>query len=74
MSKKNDRIIREKVKAVEAELNVCYAALSALQASCPHNGVTKTPKSDTGNWCHSDDSYWYHCECPVCGKVWTEDQ
>lgn len=48
-------------------------AIRDLQDSCPHNDVTRVHKSDTGNWCKSDDAYWTDCKCNVCGKVWTED-
>lgn len=48
--------------------------IGALQKSCPHPGVSRTPKSDVGNYDPSADSYWYVCECPECGKCWAEDQ
>lgn len=48
--------------------------IQQIQEDCPHTDVKKVPKSDTGNWCPQDDSYWYECRCPECDKFWTEDQ
>jgi hypothetical protein len=48
--------------------------LNHLQESCTHEGAAKVAKSDTGNYCKQDDSYWYDFDCPVCGKRWTEPQ
>ena len=31
-------------------------------------------KSDTGNWCKSDDSYWIDCDCSICGRHWVAPQ
>jgi hypothetical protein len=47
-----------------------------IQKECVHppDALTKKAKSDTGNWCVSDDRYWYECKCSLCGKWWTEDQ
>lgn len=45
-----------------------------IQDACAHEGLIKVPKANAGNWCRDDDSYWYECTCPVCGKFWTEDQ
>jgi hypothetical protein len=30
-------------------------------------------KSDTGNWCRADDSWWTNYKCYRCGKYWTEN-
>lgn len=45
-----------------------------IQNSCKHKEVIKVDNSNTGNWCPDDDSYWYECHCPDCGKCWLEDQ
>lgn len=45
-----------------------------FQENCPHTFVKVKAESDTGNWCKSDDSYWYSIECKCCSKHWTEDQ
>jgi hypothetical protein len=59
---------------LEKVLNDTYVELRELQKGCKHKHVVKTARSDTGNWCPSDDSYWYTFECPECGKYWTEEQ
>jgi len=30
-------------------------------------------RSNTGNFCSVDDSYWYDCYCPTCLKSWKID-
>jgi hypothetical protein len=44
--------------------------------SCKHPSeyVEKVAGSNTGNWCESDDSYWYDCKCSLCNSRWTEEQ
>lgn len=48
-------------------------AIRDLKDSCPHNNVKRVHKSDTGNWCPSDDAYWDECSCSVCGNFWKEN-
>jgi hypothetical protein len=56
----------------------CYITesryLVVKEADCKHPNATKLLKSDTGNLCKADDSYWMDCVCPDCGKHWYEDQ
>lgn len=59
-----------KIKRQIQELN---NALSKHQR-CKHTKVIKVAGSNTGNWCPSDDFYWYNCNCPTCLKRWTEPQ
>jgi hypothetical protein len=48
--------------------------LFAFQSNCEHQYVTVKPESDTGNWCKSDDSYWYVITCKCCELRWQENQ
>lgn len=59
---------------IEQKIKKYTDALKELQGNCAHFSAEKTAKSDTGNWCKQDDSYWYECFCPECGKRWVEDQ
>lgn len=60
-------IQKKKVKKEEDELKT-------IINKCKHEYVKLKAKSDTGNYCKSDDCYWYEIECKVCGKRWDEDQ
>ena len=66
--------IRLAVRNRKQALQRLNEEMSALQARCQHPDAVKIPKADTGNWSTSDDSYWFECECPDCGKRWVEDQ
>lgn len=68
-------IFERKQIATEA-LTKANAELVALQKECGHpkEMVQKTPKSNTGNYDPSADSYWMDCHCFACGKSWIEDQ
>lgn len=48
--------------------------ITQYQSECSHGNHVKIAKSDTGNWCPQDDSYWYEITCQDCGKYWHEDQ
>lgn len=61
----------EKIKEDEKSLGIRKLN---LQLECEHPFASRVPKADTGNWCPTDDKYWYDCKCPDCGKVWQEDQ
>jgi len=54
--------------------NTCDRCGKFVPYACKHENAIKVPKSDVGNWCPHDDSYWYECTCPDCGKYWIEDQ
>lgn len=64
--------IQRKRTQLERRLAAVQSDLAMLKASCPHEAVKRTAKSDTGNWCAADDRYWTACECLDCGKHWTE--
>lgn len=61
------------IKLVE-ELKIIQGKIQVIQDNCAHSNVKKVAKSDTGNWDKSQDSYWFECSCPDCGKYWTEPQ
>lgn len=66
--------IQHRRRTLEEEYREYHTAITALRNSCDHVAVIKKARSDTGNWSASDDSYWYDCSCPDCGKTWKEDQ
>lgn len=53
---------------------IALDALLTFRENCEHKYVKIEAHSDTGNWCKSDDSYWYSIECKCCDKRWNEDQ
>lgn len=63
-----------KVLKLQAKIAVLNAQILEIQNDCIHVNVTKVPKADTGNWCRSDDEYWYDCKCADCFKFWREKQ
>lgn len=63
--------IRQLREDLDARIDKLDEARRQLQLVCLHIGATQAPRSDTGNWCKSDDRYWYECSCPDCGLWWT---
>jgi hypothetical protein len=63
----------EKLKAAAKEATG-KLAIHRFTCKHPEQYVTKVGGSSTGNWCESDDSYWYDCTCTLCESRWTEDQ
>jgi hypothetical protein len=63
-----------RVRTIYRHIEKLNAELKAIQETCLHPRVEKTPHSDTGNYDPSCDRYWYDCECPDCDLYWTEDQ
>jgi hypothetical protein len=72
-NKAADSVRRSCVK-IQLKIAGACQQLRDLQTLCPHPRVEKIARADTGNWCKSDDSYWYDCKCPDCDKQWTEDR
>ena len=66
--------IREERERIELEEKKIQTRKLNLQTGCEHPSAIKIPKADTGNWCKADDSYWYECSCPDCGRRWIEDR
>jgi len=75
MSKARQAAIKKKRQKLEAEQKVLKARVTYLQnVSCKHPDVAKKPGSNAGNYDPAADYYWVDCNCPDCGKRWTEDQ
>lgn len=68
------RAIRDTRKSIEAAQKLVEQRTIINQNSCNHPGATRTPRANTGNYDPGCDSYWMHCVCPDCGKIWQEDQ
>lgn len=56
----------DKIKKLNLEIE-------SLRDQCSHENITGRYKSNTGNWCPSDDSYWIEANCLDCGKRITAD-
>lgn len=48
--------------------------IELLQHQCEHIGVNVTYRSDTGNYCLSDNRYWMEWHCETCGGRWETPQ
>lgn len=59
---------KEKVERIEAMRLRLWKELEALREECPHDNKAGEYKSDTGNLCEYDDSYWIQGVCLDCGK------
>lgn len=66
--------IKDHKQSLDAERIDLNVRLSIIQNRCTHPFVIKVAESDTGNYDKTQDAFWYKCECPDCGKHWTEDQ
>lgn len=62
-----------KAYRLREEIEALFEELHKHQSRCKHRKVEVTHKSDTGNYCPQDDSYWIDAYCPVCLKKWTVD-
>jgi hypothetical protein len=65
----------KRVITINKSIGRLNAELQTIQATCSHPPATVRYKYDanTGNWDHSDDSYWTNIYCGTCGKYWTEN-
>lgn len=69
---KGIRLTKEHLEKEEKRIR---EELKELQENCPHSNAVRKNRGDCGNILTGrDPSYWVHCSCPDCGKVWTEDQ
>lgn len=66
--------IRKMHTGIRAVIANATAKLKDLQNECKHPMAEKINRGDTGNYDRSQDRYWRDCNCPDCGKLWTEDQ
>lgn len=71
---KTQKEINRQRESITRKLKKLNSNLNDLQQKCAHPRATKKGNSDTGNWCKSDDCYWYDFSCPDCGLKWSEDQ
>jgi hypothetical protein len=68
------QVLNKEINNHNRKIEQLQQKIKDAQEVCQHEGVKKTPGANTGNWCKDDDSYWYTFDCPVCGKIWREDQ
>lgn len=47
--------------------------IDRIRLSCKHPNIEFENKSNTGNWCDADDSYWISIDCLDCGAKITFD-
>jgi hypothetical protein len=59
--------------AIDRKMALLVTRRNNLQRECPHERVTRMPRSDGGDYYNSPE-YWYDCVCNDCGKRWTEKQ
>lgn len=65
--------IKEKVKRIGSMQERLGLELRQVQEACPHSSKEGQYKSDTGNYCPEEDSYWIAAKCLECNKVWSID-
>ena len=63
-----------KAHKLTAEIKRLQSELVEHQNKGKHPKAVKIPKSNTGNYDSSVDSYWLECSCETCLKKLTEDQ
>jgi hypothetical protein len=63
-----------KAERIKREIRELEDEFCAHQSKCKRKRATRIANSDTGNWCQSDDHYWWEYSCPTCLKRWDEDQ
>ena len=66
--------IRARRQDIEMKISALEEALVELKNICKHKNAYKIAKGDSGNWCSSDDYYWYEFHCEDCGKNWSAEQ
>lgn len=64
------------VPELRRQIALLQKRIESIQDDCSHpdSAVTKTARSDTGNYDRSQDEYWNDCECLLCLKRWREKQ
>jgi hypothetical protein len=65
--------IKSRIDTINKKIGKLYLQKQAIIAECTHTNLTGEYKSNTGNWCPSDDSYWIDVTCDDCGKWWMID-
>jgi hypothetical protein len=64
------------IQELKAQREAIDTQIKNIQEACSHPdpALKKNPRSDTGNWDRSQDSYWFECHCTLCDKKWIEPQ
>jgi hypothetical protein len=58
---------------IENRIDYWNKQKTSFQSQCLHENVTKTHRSNTGNYDPSADCYWTEFICNDCDKRWSED-
>lgn len=64
----------DKISELKKEVARIYGEIQKLQDNCSHHHMTVSAHADTGNYCRSDDSYWYEGACRACGERFSFEQ
>lgn len=70
----DEAVINDKMAELHKQQAALIQKMEIIQSNCHHNHMTVSAHSDTGNYCRSDDSYWYNGICRACGMTFREDQ
>lgn len=70
----DEAVINDKMAELRKQLAAIHLQMQQIQNNCQHNHMTVRAKSNTGNYCSSDDSYWYEGKCRACGETFHTDQ
>lgn len=73
LKRRKNSPISVKIELLRKEIAQKYQEIKNLQQICGHDKVIGEYKSNTGNWCPGDDSYWIDAVCEDCGKRWSID-
>lgn len=65
--------IAKKYQKLLGKMKAIDDAIEELRNECEHIEAIACFKSDTGNWCKADDSYWIEVDCPCCGMRYCFD-
>lgn len=66
-------MIKEKIQKLDASILKLQKKKNEIQASCLHEYLEGEYMSNTGNFCKSDDEYWWSGHCLECGMFLTAD-
>lgn len=66
--------IRVETSRLQHEIIKLSDELETIRNFCTHPDATKINNGSSGSWDNPEGSYWRECECPDCGKKWTESQ
>lgn len=57
------------VQEIVDSIKILNQELSRIRKECQHTHIKYRYKSNTGNWCDSDNSYWVEYVCNHCGHI-----